>query len=302
MTDTDRGIWPAVLTPWDDDRDQPNLDALTQLIDLFVEQKLGGLYLLGSTGQGAAISMEDRKTITEHAAKITANRMPLIVHVGAIATRDACELARHAAGCGVDGLSSVPPIYFAADTDITFNHYREISEAGGIPFYPYHLASLASAACSPDEFAKRLLELPNAAGLKYTSHDLFGLTRIRQLTEGKLTIFSGPDELMIHCITCGSDGAIGTFYNLFGPTYTQARQRFLAGDVAAGRKLMTAFNSMCHDVLTPRTKVLPFVCAAMRLKYGIDIGGGRTPGHHVDFPWTDSEVQELIDRVDNCLA
>ena len=97
------GVWPAVFSALNDDG-EPNLEAMDQLVELFNEQQLDGLYLLGSTGQGPALSVASRKKIAERVVKTNAGRLPVIVHVGAVSTDDAIALARHAAaGKLVDG-------------------------------------------------------------------------------------------------------------------------------------------------------------------------------------------------------
>jgi N-acetylneuraminate lyase len=291
------GIWPAVLTAFKDDG-TPNLNAMDQLVELFIKQKLGGLYLLGSTGQGPAIPVEDRKIIAKRVITTANGRIPVMVHVGAVATRDAVTLAKHAADCGADAISSVPPIYFPADVMAMFDHYRQIAEATKLPFYPYHAAFLAGALPAPDEFAKRLLELPNFKGLKYTSPDMYYLLKFRRHLGPKAIVFSGADELMCHATLSGSNGAIGSFYNLFGPTFAKVNNAFRAGNWQAGRDLQDVFGHLAECVLAKMAGFGNFIRLAMRLKYNIDVGKGITPLHHREDLWTEGDVRKLIDMVD----
>src|SRR5690242_19107811 len=121
------GIWPAMLTPTVDGG--PSLAACEQLVELFAEQNLGGIYVAGSTGGWPLFSIEERKAIAERVVRAAAGRLPVMVHVGAVATADAVALAEHAARIGADAVSAVGPIYYPASPDALFEHYHRIGSA-----------------------------------------------------------------------------------------------------------------------------------------------------------------------------
>jgi len=293
------GLWPAMFTPMGNDR-RPNLPECAKLAALFIQQDLDGIFLLGSTGQGPSLSVEDRKAVAEVVLKTAQSlkpRIPVMVHVGAIATDDSVELAKHAADHGADGISSVPPIYYPAGPEATFEHYRRIASATNLPFYPYHAAFMQSAAMSPADYAQRLLAVPNIKGMKITDRDLFVFGQIHEHTKGQLLLFSGADELVCHAALSGASGAIGTFYNIWGPTCRRARAWFVAGNYTAGRSFMQVFQSVIGKLLSSGS-VMPFCRAAMRIKYNIELGPGRAPTFTVGRDWDDREVKALLDAVD----
>jgi len=292
------GVWPAVLSAFNDDGN-PNLAAMDQLVELFVEQQLGGLYLLGSTGQGPALNVDQRKQITERVVSKTDGRLSVMVHVGTVAIDEAVELAKHAADCGADAISSVPPIYFPADGQVMFDHYHRIAGATNLPFVAYHARFIMSSVPSPADYAGKLKAIPNFAGIKYTDHDMFYLVQLRQHLESQYSVFSGPDELMCHAILSGSDGAIGSFYNCFGPAFKKANEQFRAGDVSIAQNLHAAFDTMIGEIASSRGAVYAFLRLAMRIKYGIEIGKGRTVAHQYDDDvYPESSVREWIKRID----
>src|SRR5262249_51736706 len=142
-------------------------------------QRLGGLYILGSTGQWPLLSVAQRQAVAERVMKTSAGRIPIIVHGGAVATDDAVTLARHAAGIGAQGVSAVTPIYSPAGPDVVFEHYRRIGAASDLPLFVYHLSVVNQMALGPREYVDRVLTLPHIAGMKVTDHDLFQLALMR---------------------------------------------------------------------------------------------------------------------------
>ena len=276
---------------------QPALGEAEKLVELFVQQKLDGIYLLGSTGQGPLLSVPERQAMTECVVRTAAGRIPVMVHVGAVSTDDSVALARHASQIGADGISSVGPIYYRAGTEAVFEHYRRIGEAGELPFFVYHLSSVNTLALGGREYVDRLLGLPHIAGMKFTDRDLYQLGLICAYAGDRLQVFSGADELLCQSAMCGVIGAIGTFYNVWGPACQTARAAFVGGSVAAGSRFMTAFQLALDEILSSQS-TWTFLRAAMRLKYNIDIGACRSPLGVTDRPWKDTDVERLLASVD----
>src|SRR5207248_1973275 len=157
-----------------------------------------------------------------------AGRIPVMIHVGAVATEDAVALAQHASKIGADAVSAVTPIYYPAGPDLIFEHYRRIGAASDLPLYVYHLSSVNQLTLDPRDYAERILALPHIGGMKITDRDLYQFGLIHSFTRDRLRLFSGADEVLCHAVLSGAIGAIGTFYNVWGPACQAARSAFVA--------------------------------------------------------------------------
>jgi len=81
------------------------------VVDHLLAQGVDGFYLCGSTGEGIYMSVQEREQVAETVLEQVKKRVPVIVHVGAVATRDSVRLARHARQVGAAGVSSIlPPV------------------------------------------------------------------------------------------------------------------------------------------------------------------------------------------------
>lgn len=297
MTQKYQGIWPAMLTPLDT-AGEPALGETEKLVELFVKQKLDGVYLLGSTGQGPLLSVSQRQAIAECVVRTAAGRIPVMVHVGAVATEDAIALARHATKIGADSISAVGPIYYRASAEAVFEHFRRIGAAGGLPFFVYHLSVINNLSLGARDYVDRLLKLPNIAGMKFTERDLYQLGLISAYAGDRLHLFSGADEVMCQAAMCGVGGAIGTFYNVWGPASQAARKAFVGGSVTAGMRFMKAFQLALDEVISSQG-MWTFLRSAMRIKYQIDIGPCRSPLGVCERPWNDEDVERVLAVVDD---
>jgi N-acetylneuraminate lyase len=268
------------------------------LTELFVREGLDGLYVTGSTGQWPLLTFAERCAIAGCVVKSAKGRIPIMIHVGAASTEEAVALARHAKKVGADAVSAVTPTYYSHSADVVFSHYRAIGAAAELPLFVYHLSQVNQLTLNPQEYVGRLLELPNIAGMKITDRDLYLFGLMHAHAGDHLQLFSGADEVMCHAVLCGAVGAIGTFYNLWGPACRKAHQAMVAGDVAGSTAFMLRFQQAIAAVLQSGS-IWTFLRQAMRMKYDLDIGMPRPPLGTADKPWTDEEVRRVIALVDD---
>ncbi|MBX3239167.1 MAG: dihydrodipicolinate synthase family protein [Chitinophagaceae bacterium] len=286
-----QGVWPAMFTPVFDNGDL-NVKELEKLIELLIEQDVDGLYLLGSTGQGFLFNEKQRREITEITLKINNNRLPVMVQVGALNTDESVRLAKHAEQCGVQAISAVGPIYYAASPAMALEHYRKIASSVEIPFFPYQIGN----AVMNKEMIQQLKKISNMGGMKLTTHNLIEISNIHNDVGPDWKLFSGADELLCHAALCGTAGAIGSTYNLIGYACKDIRQKFLDGQVATGIAFMLRLQKLIEQVLP---SIWTFFNRAMLLKHGINIGKPKPPLLFPDLAWSDEEILRVIEELES---
>jgi N-acetylneuraminate lyase len=287
------GLWPAMLTPVKADG-QPNFEELGRLTELLIAQNLDGLYILGSTGQGVLFTEEQRKKVTEAVSEAVNRRIPVIVQVGALTTDESVRLAKHAQTCKVDGISSVGPIYFPGPAAMAMEHYRRIAVSTDLPFFPYQLGD-NSIPGDTLSFINNLFEIPNVTGMKLTTNKLLDISLIHNHAGDRLKLFSGSDELLCHASLCGTVGAIGTFYNLWGVHCKQILTAFTNGEYELAKEFMLEFQKIIQIVISD---VWTFLRKAMLIKYNIDIGPTIAPLGNTHKEWDEQRVIEIMEGLE----
>jgi N-acetylneuraminate lyase len=290
-----KGVWPALITPLNDSG-EPDLEQLEKITSLMISQNLDGVYILGSTGQGVLLSEDQRKTVAEVVTSVCKGSLPVIVQVGAMTTNQSVRLAQHAAKCKADGVSSVGPIYYGSSdssSQMALAHYNTIATAIDLPFFPYQLGS-GSYPEGVESFVEALLKIPNITGMKLTTSNLVQIGAIYYASKERLTLFSGADELLCHAVLCGTSGAIGTMYNLWGQECQKVRNEFVNGNVQLGIRYMLVFQQVIATILP---NVWTFLQQSMQYRYGIDIGKTIAPLGNTNQPWPENEVIEIMERV-----
>lgn len=293
MKEKFKGLWPAMFTPVLENG-EPAFGELEKLTELFISQGMDGLYILGSTGQGVLFTEEQRKKVTEVASGVISGRIPVIVQVGSLTTDESVRLARHAENCGVDGISSVGPIYFSGSAEMALEHYRKIAGATDLPFLPYQLGNNFIPGDTLS-FIKSLMEIPQVAGMKLTTNQLLEISTIHNYAGDRLKLFSGSDELLCHAALCGTVGAIGTFYNLWGVICKRVLNEFTNGNFQMAREFMLSFQKTIQLILP---NIWTFFRKAMLLRYEIDIGPAKAPLGNTQTAWKDDEVIKIMEQLE----
>lgn len=232
-----QGAWPALVTPFTSD-DRVNVPVLRRLVDYLISKDIGGFYVCGSTGEGVAMSVAERKLVLETVLEQNNRRLPVIAHVGCIASGDAAELARHAQEAGADGVASIiPPLY--RSTQSIHDYYARIGAAAPeLPLLTYIFGGPVDAVA----LMRALMDIPTLAGAKYTGPDMFEFRRIIDLGVGQWTVFSGMDEQCVFAAMFGSSGNIGSSLNYHPGVYREIRRAVHSGDHERANELQLRAN------------------------------------------------------------
>jgi len=228
------GVFVALLTPFNE---KGNVDEgrLKKLVKFLLSKGVDGLYICGGTGEGLLMSVDERKFVAEVVKETAENKVKIVSHIGCLNTKDAIELAKHAEKIKLDGVSSIPPIYFRYSFEEIYNYYKNIAEATSLPFLIYYIPSTTGVVLSNDKIAE-LSKIKNIIGLKYTSYDFYTLQDLL-LKVKKWIAFSGPDEMFLPALTMGVSGCIGSTQNVLPEIFVEIYRNFKEGNIKKAMEL-----------------------------------------------------------------
>jgi dihydrodipicolinate synthase/N-acetylneuraminate lyase len=188
-----RGVLLPVITPFDD---QVRVDEqmMRQMVDFHIKAGVQGLFVLGSTGQGPAMTLEERKQAAAIALDQAKKRVPVVIHVGTADAWTSTELAEHAAAHGADAVAIVPPYYYSDHTEFEIvAHYRAVHQAVSLAIYIYENPKYSGISISPG-FAVRMKEqVPALRGIKVAYGQGALLEYVRLLPD--VSVFTGNADL-----------------------------------------------------------------------------------------------------------
>ena len=240
-----QGSMVALVTPFRNDQiDEP---ALKRLIELHVEGGTSAIVPCGTTGESATLSFEEHERVIELTVQAVRGRIPVIAGTGSNNTREAIRLTAHAKAAGADAALLISPYYNKPTQRGLYLHFKAIAEAVDLPLVIYNIASRTAVNIEPETFAQ-LSAIRTVVAVKESSGNLEQMSRILQLTDGKLTLLSGDDALTLPVLAIGGTGVISVAANLV--------PRDVAAMVAAFRAGRMEEALQCHQRLLPLVKAL----------------------------------------------
>jgi N-acetylneuraminate lyase len=255
-----------------------NLDAIERYADMLVASGVKGAFVCGSTGEFASLTVDERMRVAGRWIEASGDALKVIVHVGSTCLADARALASHAQETGADAVAAVPPYYIrpAGVDDLVEFCSGIASAAPGLPFYYYHIPSMAGVDIEVADFlAKGSGRIPNLAGAKFTHEDLMDFGRCVRLADGAFNMLFGRDEILLSALAHGARGAVGTTYNYAAPLYLRLMEAFDAGDMDGARSEQARAVEMI-EILTKAGGPLSCGKAVMKM-LGVDCGPPRPP-------------------------
>ena len=282
------GVYPALITPFDKSG-AVNGTVTKEIVDWHLESGVDGFYICGGTGEGLLLSPPERKLMLEATVRAASGRGKVISHVAALDTATTIDLAKHAEANGAAGVSVLPPIYYKVDDSGLMEHYRLIASATRLPLFVYHIPALTGKSMSVDEM-RRLLDIPNICGLKFSDYDHFTMHRIRLLRDD-LVVYSGNDDVFLSALNLGANGGIGLTYNFMPQVYVGIYQAFLSDDIRRARELQWKSCAMIDAIM----QVYPMGVAKAALEHlGFEVGEPRRPLR----PLTANERSLIVERME----
>lgn len=217
-----------------------NVQAIPQYLQFLINNKVDGVFLNGSTGDFASLSMDERKQIVEEWDRCKPPEFKMMVHVGDTNVNHSIELARHASEFDVGAISALAPYYTTPNTvsDLVL-FCRKIAQVNpDIPFYYYHIPQLTNCYLDMVQFIELAGKaIPNFKGLKYSHEDLMQFKCCLNFDNGKYDVLFGVDEILICSLALGGKGAVGSTYNHLAPLHHKMIEAFNNGEIETAQQL-----------------------------------------------------------------
>ncbi|MBM3263419.1 MAG: dihydrodipicolinate synthase family protein [candidate division Zixibacteria bacterium] len=268
-----QGILPALSTPFDDQMALA-VDRVPALVRALIDAGTNGFFICGGTGEGRRMTVDERRRMCETVVRIVARQTPVIFHVGGTTTEDAVALSRDSARLGADAVASIAPVDRPNSLDDAVRHYAAIGGAGDLPFYVYWLAQDADRSVDPAQFLEAMKTVPNFAGVKFTDPNFYLFQQLIDLSGGTINAITGPDEMCVAGMAMGSDGAIGTTYNIMPRLFVRMYEAFHAGRVKEAMDAQVKANRVIALLIS--VGVLAGVKAMLGWR-GLPVGPPRPP-------------------------
>jgi 4-hydroxy-tetrahydrodipicolinate synthase len=172
-----------------------------------------GIVALGSLGEGATLSFDEKLEILKTCTKAVQGRGPVVASISALTTSEAVALARAATDLGCDGLMVLPPYVYKGDWREMKTHVAAVFQATPLSCMLYNNPVAYGTDFLPEQIQELATEHENFEAVKESSTDARRVSAIRALLDRRLDISVGVDDAVLEAIGVGATGWVAGLAN-----------------------------------------------------------------------------------------
>ena len=263
------GTGVPIATPFADGAvDHERLRALAEWLE---RSGVDFLVPCGSTGEGPALTTDERVAVVETVAEAT--DLPVLAGTGREGLEPTLETTERAAEAGADAALVVTPSYYGTDDAALVAYYREVASASPIPVYLYSVPKFTGRMLTPETVAA-LATHENVAGIKDSSGSLESIQRLLDHTDDTFSVLVGSGSVYAAGLAAGADGGVLAVANVV-PELASGIYRLDREDRSGAARERNASIVELNHAVTSRFGV-PGVKAALAMR-GQSVGRPRRP-------------------------
>jgi 4-hydroxy-tetrahydrodipicolinate synthase len=206
------GVMPAITTCFDR-KLEVDYGFMGEHSRWLLDNGCTGIVCLGSLGEGATLSLEEKINVLHSCVKAVHGRAPVVASISALSTGEAVTLAKAAADAGCDALMVLPPYVYQGDWREMKAHVVAVLEATPLGCMLYNNPVAYGTDFLPEQIQELATEYENLESVKESSADARRVAAIRTLLGDRLEISVGVDNAILEGIGVGASGWIAGLAN-----------------------------------------------------------------------------------------
>jgi 4-hydroxy-tetrahydrodipicolinate synthase len=266
------GIWSPMPTPLHKDGSIDRHE-IRRVVDFLLDGGLDGLLPLGTTGEFALLSSEERRDVLEAVVDQVNGRVPVVAGVSDPSIENVVRFSKDAKDAGADGVIATPLYYYETNEEGLYEYFKAISHGIDLPLLVYNIPEWTHVFV-PVGVAKRLAEEKLVVGMKYTEYNFLRLMKFLDALKGKIAVFTGSDAMAYLNLEFGGNGAIIGVSNVVPNLASEIFDKFKAGDYKGAREIQVRLLPLIEAIGVGQ---FPAGLKEAMNMIGISVGGLRAP-------------------------
>lgn len=231
------GAWCPSVTPLDD-KGQIDLPALEKHLTRISKSGISGILLMGSIGEFATLSIDERIELIKVARKMSP--LPMIAHVSATCVNDIVKMAEAAHEAGYDAVMILPHYYYAQTPSQILAYYEDLDSKIKGNWLIYNFPARTGCDVTADIVVQLAKKCSRFVGIKDTvdtSSHTRAIVRAMDGVRSDFSIFSGFDEYFVPNLMNGGAGVLSGLNNVVPELFAQIMNAYEKGDLTEVAKL-----------------------------------------------------------------
>lgn len=231
-----QGTGVAIVTPFTN-KGEVDFPSLTKLVEHLIKGKVEYIVVLGTTGETATLSKEEKQQVINHIIKINKKRIPLVLGVGGNNTTELVAQLKKDDLSAFDAILSVSPYYNKPSQEGIYQHYKALSKASPLPIILYNVPGRTASNIAWDTTIRLAKDFKNIIAIKEASGNIEQCMKIIKHRPAGFLVISGDDNLTLPMVASGADGVISVVANAYPKDFSDMVRAALKHDLKTAQKL-----------------------------------------------------------------
>ncbi len=229
-----KGLGVAMVTPFKKNK-EIDFVALEKLTNKLIDGGLDYLVVMGTTGESATLSAEEKQQVLNSVRTINNGRLPLVFGIGGNDTAKMMKEFNSFDLTGVSAILTASPYYNKPSQEGIYQHYSELAKVSKLPILLYNVPGRTGSNMTSSTTLRLAKEFDNIMGIKEASGDMGQVMEIIQEKPADFLLISGDDALTLPMIACGAEGLISVIANSHPETTKELVEKSMKGDFDSAR-------------------------------------------------------------------
>jgi len=252
------GVIPALIFPVNKEG-KINFELLEKQTTYLISEGINGIFINGTTGEGAWLTMEEKEQIFKSVQEINRGKVFLCAACLQPTTELVMSEIKIYEKYEPDYIVAVTPYYYSVSQDIIIEHFKKIANFSSVPLILYDIPQCTHNKIELSTILK-LAKEENIAGLKDSSGDFISFTQgMYASVPETFSWIQGEDYLDGSALNCGANGMVTGLGNVFIEPYIRMYQAAKKGNYQKGNELQKKINKLYEIIHVTGGKVIPAI-------------------------------------------
>jgi len=201
------GTGVALVTPFKNNG-EVDYNALEKLVNFQVDNGINYLVILGTTGEPATLSKEEKEKVIQTIIQTNNNRLPLVIGIGGNNTNQVIQEIKSRDLTPFSAILSVSPYYNKPTQEGIYQHFKTISESTDKPIILYNVPHRTGKNVEPETIVRLAKDCKNIIAVKDAAGDINQTFVILKDKPKDFMVISGEDGLGLTSVLAGGSGVI----------------------------------------------------------------------------------------------
>ena len=236
-----------MITPFKSDGSVDHT-ALKTVIDHIINGGAEYIVSLGTTGEAATLSSDEKKAVWDTTVAQVNGRVNLVAGIGGNNTSEVLNDLKKFDSTGFDAVLSVCPYYNKPTQEGIYQHYNAIADHSPLPVILYNVPGRTGVNMTAETTLRLAHDHKNIIAMKEASGNFEQFNKIIKDKPEDFLFISGDDPITLPLIAMGAAGVISVIGNALPGIFSTMVRMCLDGKFIEAQPLhhsLTEFTSLC---------------------------------------------------------